>query len=414
MPMHKKSLIVVVAAALCCSCSCGSTGVGPWYPITAGAPAEQQIYDERFAEAGTRALEHLGEARLEIGAPAMSAAVAVGGDLVWAGVVGYADMGDELPATIGTKFRIGSTSKAVTATGLARLVDAGIIDIDEPISTYLPDPPNEKWAHFTCRQLASHTAGLPGYEENTDLAGGIRTIRLNRQYDDVIDALDVFDGSKLLFEPGEGFHYSSFDVNLMSVVMQAAGGEPYLDLMRDRVFDPLGMESTHADYQDRAVGNRATFYEMRRNEHAGREVQRWKDVNLSLKWASGGLVSTSSNLVRLGSSYFDAEFIDPKTVEAFWTPQELNNGEVNEQSYAIGWRSSPEDHTFGEDRPTRAVHHGGVSKGSMSWLVIYPEFELVMAININTRADAFHDFAGKGTEIAREFLKAVESPGKAP
>lgn len=377
-----------------------------WMPISKDAPAVDRVFDERYKEAGNAALEHLNRARIEIGTPALTAAVGIHGKLVWAGAVGYAKMEDDVAATLDTKFRIGSTSKGLTSTGLALLVDRGLIDLDRPIGEFVPNLPNAKWKVFTPRQLASHTSGLPGYDENTDQDGVRQTILLDKQYDDVFDALAIFDGSELLFEPGTDFHYSSFDVNLLSAVMQTAAKQPYLEYMHETVFEPLGMTNTHADYQDRPVENRATFYMARRNT-----VKVWKDANLSQKWASGGFVSTSSDLVRLGMSYFDEDFIDPKTVEKFWTQQRLKNGEINVQKYAIGWRSYPTDRFGDEGQSTHAIHHGGVSKGAMSWLVIYPEFEMVVAINMNTRAQVFSDFANQETAISEGFLAAMERLG---
>jgi serine beta-lactamase-like protein LACTB len=380
-----------------------------WIPVTKDAPSIDHAYDARFSDAGKATLELLREARLDIGAPAISAAVGLRGELVWAGAVGFADIAAETPATPSTKFRIGSTSKALTATALALLVDDGLIDMNTAIGKYVPNLPNEKWNGFTSQQLASHTAGLPGYDENTDREGRMQTMRLDKQYDTVFSALEIFDGSDLLFEPGTNFHYSSFDVNLLSVVMESAAKQPYLDIVKKRVTDPLGMRDTHADYQDRPVLNRAMFYYQVKGK-----VRPIRKANLSQKWASGGFVSTSSDLVRLGLSYFDAKFIDPKTTEHFWTPQRLANGDINVQNYAIGWRSSPTDRIFGDEKPIHAVHHGGVSSGAMSWLVIYPKLELIVALNINTNAKTFQDFNRHETKISQLFLEYMSESNIKP
>jgi len=371
--------------------------------IPKNIPVDRTLYDPAYADAADAAEAILLEARKDLGVPGLSAAVSVKGKTVWAGAVGWADVTKGVPATRRTKFRIGSTSKAVTATGLARLVDAGVIDLDVPIGAYMEDMPNPKWIRMTPRQLASHTAGLPGYEENSDRAGAIGTIMLMRQYDDVVEALDVFDGAKLLYEPGEGFHYSSFDVNLLSAVMQSATGTPFLELLDRQVFRPLEMASTHADFQDRSVPGRAVFY-----DRAKRGVKPWRHVNLSLKWASGGLVSTSSDLVKLGAAWFDPGFIRSDTRRIMWTPQRLKNGEVNIENYALGWRSDTTTRVFGEERPIKRVHHGGVSKGAMSWLVLYPEYEMVVALNINARAETFQLFAAREAAITRAFMGVAE------
>ena len=80
--------------------------------------------------------------------------------------------------------------------------------------------------------------------------------------------------------------------------------------------------------------------------------------------------------------------------------------EVNEQSYAIGWRANPNTRLLGADKPAWNVHHGGVSKGAYSWLVIYPEQRLVVVLNANARLDEFGDFMAIEQAITRAFLNA--------
>lgn len=76
---------------------------------------------------------------------------------------------------------------------------------------------------------------------------------------------------------------------------------------------------------------------------------------------------------------------------------------VNEQSYAIGWRANQNRVLLGPDQPVWNVHHGGVSKGAYSWLVIYPEQRLVVALNANARLDDFADFIAIEQTITRMF-----------
>jgi CubicO group peptidase (beta-lactamase class C family) len=98
-----------------------------------------------------------------------------------------------------------------------------------------------------------------------------------------------------------------------------------------------------------------------------------------------------------------------------WTPQLLSNGQVNEQSYALGWRFYRDAlHPGDSTRVLPFAHHGGVSKGAMSWLVVYPAYHLSIAVNINTRADTFAEFAEVEDEIAALFLERMEELGLGP
>lgn len=328
--------------------------------------------------------------------PALSAAVAVRGEIAWARAIGWADIEEKRPATLDTQFRIGSTSKAVTATLTGRMIDKGIVHLDEPISRYMTGLP-DKWQPLTLRQLHSHTAGIPGYENNRDWLGVLDSLLLRKRYDNVEDALSQFNNSRLLYEPGTSFYYSSFDVVLASAALQAAGNRSFLELLDAEVFRPLGINATGADHRRERSAERAVHYRRK-----GERFRPWRRVDLSSKLASGGLVSTPSNLVTLGTAYLQGEFLNEATVESLWAPQKLANGEINEQYYAIGWRS--DRFPLDEGGPdVWQVHHGGVSKGSNAWLIVYPDHDIVVALTANARADRFSDFAGPAHELFRLF-----------
>lgn len=94
------------------------------------------------------------------------------------------------------------------------------------------------------------------------------------------------------------------------------------------------------------------------------------------------------------------------TRNAFWEPQRLAGGTINPQSYAIGWRSNLNTALLGQDQPVWNVHHGGVSKGAYSWMCVYPELKIVVALNANARLDDFATFMAIEQDITRVFLKA--------
>lgn len=380
-------------------------GFGAWrqLPETA-APIEQRLSDPSFQSAAEHALSAIAEHREVHGFPGISAAVAVDGTLVWSGSAGWADLHEMRPVTPDTVFRIGSTSKAVTSTALARLVDAGEIDIDTPISAYIDDLPNPVWEEFTPRQLGSHMTGLPEYSRNSDLRGALVTLCGCRHYPTVRDSFAIFDDAELLFPPETDFHYTSFDVNLLGATLAARRDQAYLDLLQDEIAAPLGLAVLGGDHDGEIRPELTRFY-----ESDGERAREWRPFDLSQRWPGGGLVSTSSDLVRIGGAWLDESYISAQTREALWEPQRLNTGETNPQSYAIGWRFNPDaPHPAGDERTAAYAHHGGVSKGAMSWLVVYPEYGLSVAVNINTRADTFRTFASVEDEISAAFMAVLD------
>ncbi|HAS14893.1 MAG TPA: hypothetical protein DCS01_06295 [Idiomarina abyssalis] len=386
----------------------GDVPMPPWGYVTipAESPRFSQVEDDRYAQAAGKATETLEEHRQNINSPGISAAVAIEGKLVWAGGSGWADIEAGKPVSKLTQFRIGSTSKALTSTLLARLVQENILGLDTPLATMDVGNLNPGWRNITARQLASHMAGLPHYGDSTEWTGLYRFMTLNTRYEDVLDAVHLFDDSDLLFAPGEDFSYSSLGTVLLSAVMQEAANVPYRQLMQTEVLEPLGMEHTYAEPPvGKATADMARFYW--RSDESKPIVRPWRDVDLSHRLAGGGFVSTPSDLVKLGLGFIDNRFISADVRKQFWTTQTLNNGEENEQHYAIGWRVPT--YEYGEGiGGLMLANHGGVSRGSQSWLMVIPQYKMALAVNINANTETFWDFGSVSTELARIFIKVQQ------
>ena len=369
--------------------------------IPESSPAQQRVFDPAYEPAATAAISHMIATKQSINAPAISAAVAIEGEIKWAGATGWADIEGKRPATTNTQFRIGSTSKALTSVALARMVDQGAIDLNTKIANYFDTLPNENWRSITPRQLASHTAGLPHYKENTDYIGLYQTTALQTRYTDVEDALEVFDSSDLLFEPGAQFSYSSLGTVLLSATMQQAGNTPYLELVKNLVLGPLNLNATDAEYNIDDKSNFATFYWNNKGRQS--HVKPWREVDLSHRLAGGGFISTPSDLVLLGSHFIDSGFVSEQTRQEFWTPKPLPDGTMPPHNYSVGWRVIDLD--LGADIGKVSIaNHGGVSRGSQSWLMVIPEYKMSVAVNINSNTDVFWDFGGVSMEIAKAFI----------
>lgn len=347
------------------------------------------------------ALDLLTQHKTNIHAPAISAAVAVDGKIVWAGATGWANIETKIPATADTQFRTGSTAKALTGTLLAKMVQEGKIDLDTPIGNYHVRLPNKSWDKLTPRQLASHTSGIPDYIDNTgDWWGFYHLAALKKRYISVEKSLEVFDDSALLFEPGSQYHYSTFNTVLLSAVLEAVAGDAYLKTMHKEIFAPLNMMATDAEYEATNTSRLADFYwnDDGRYPH----FRRWQTVDLSHRLAGGGFISTPSDLVKLGSAWLDDKFISPQTRAQFWQPQTLTDGSINESNYALGWRWADYEDELGK---LHNANHGGVSRGSQSWLMVIPDKNMAVAVMINSNVEEFWDFGKVSIPLARLFLQ---------
>ncbi len=224
--------------------------------------------------------------------PGVSVAVGVRGDLVWAEGYGWADLEQRVPVKPDTRFRIGTASVALTAAGVGVLLEQNRLSLDENIRTYVPEFPAKPWP-VTLRQLMAHTAGIRNDGGDEGPLYGRRCVR-------PVEALDAFADRDLLFEPGTQTRYSSFGWILVSAAVEAAAGEPFLSFMRQRVFEPLGMDDTRADSASEPVANLATSYFPRfaADPKYGPDVMR--TVEYSCYSGASVFVSTPSDLVRFG------------------------------------------------------------------------------------------------------------------
>lgn len=293
--------------------------------------------------------------------PGMVVSVMQHGRVVWTEGFGLADREHAVPATPATRFRIGSVSKLLTAAALMRLVEAGALDLDRPIRTYLPDYPSH-WPEMTLRQLAGHTAGVRHYR------GAEFFSRI--EYASLREAIAIFTGDSLLFVPGTRYAYTSYGYNLIGAVIETVTEESFPVALRRLVLDPLAMRSTVPDSVGRAIPDRAALYHIQ----DGRAATTPAD-NLSSRWPAGGYLSTTEDLARFGGALLRPGFLAQTSLDALFTPQHLANGEPTQ--VGIGWRIGV------NEAGRRYLHHGGSSNGGSAFLLLYPEEQVVVAMAAN-------------------------------
>ncbi len=374
-------------------------------PETLSENINEGVFDQNYADQIQKAREHLKTIPNKLEVPSFSVAVGSKGKIIWSEAIGFHNVENEIPVTTESIYRIGSTSKSVTSTLAAKLYEKGIFDLDLEITDQIENYPAKNWP-FTPRQLMSHTAGFPHYGDLKP--HGLYSVSCNCEYyPTVTEALSIFNDADLLFEPGTDFEYSSLDMILLSAHLEDIANQDFLSLLDEEVFAPLNMSNSFGDHSDPKQAEAIKFYETKNGKY--RPWKTWgifpHDIDLSYKGAGGGIMSTPTDLVRMGNAIVsDSSFLREETKAIFFEPQTLNNGEVNEQLYALGWRSYKEYENEKFDETVWIVHHGGVSKGSMNLLVLFPDEELVINASINTRTEEFSYFWEEVMQLASFFL----------
>jgi serine beta-lactamase-like protein LACTB len=312
------------------------------------------------------------------GIPGLSLTVAVDGKIVYSEGFGFADLEERVAVWPTTKFRIGSISKPLTATALAQLVEAGKLDLDAPVQKYVPSFP-DKGAVITTRMLAGHLGGIRHYQ------GDEFTIR--QHYANVLDGLKIFENDPLVAPPGTKFNYSSYGYNLLSAVVESASGENFLVYMQKHVFDAMGLVHTTPDQNAQIVEQRSRFYEKEKDG----TLENAPYVDNSYKWAGGGFLSTSEDLVRFGSMLLQPGFLKADSLKLLFTSQKTKSGE--ETGYGVGWEIT-------KSPSGRVVYaHAGGSVGGTSQLMVYPETHVVVALVTNLSS---RDWEAKEVEAVAE------------
>ena len=294
--------------------------------------------------------------------PGISISVGVNGKIVWSKGFGYTDIEQNvLVYPSKTLFRIGSVSKPITSVALGILMEKGLLDVTKPIQEYVPNFPVKR-GQITTKLLAGHLSGIRNYK-----SGEYYSIK---HYSSVTDGLALFKDDTLLYNPGDRFSYTPYGWNLISSVIEGASGENYLDYMYKNIFKPLNLTNIIPDRITDIIPNRGRFYKLENGKLINSPF-----VDNSYKWAGGGYLATSEDLVSFGHSLLKNSILKKETKELLWEAMSVNTGQKT--IYGFGWASRTD--RFGRSW----VGHNGGSVGGSTFVRIYPEQDIVIAITAN-------------------------------
>lgn len=375
-------------------------------PILASAQAlSVNSPDAEAKAAASRIGQQLFSARP---APALSFAVARRDGVVWAEALGKANIEQDVAATPAHTLPLGSVSKVLTTTAAAKLVSRGVLDLDAPISGYMPDLP-EHHRTTTTRQLLTHRGGVRHYlPRDYDIfgPGGAVYMRLYRTNADV---LALFIDDPLIAPPGGPSTYSSYGYTLASMVMEAAAGTPFRTLIADEIGVPFGLASLGAEDPWEIVPNRASRYmnapDVNLLYGMVPEAARPKltdgfanmpMTNSAYCWAGAGFTMTPSDTARFGAALLEGpeSRISAAERRLLFTP--LTQRTPQQPPLGLGWRVDQD----AKGRPR--WHHAGATPGGRFLLMIYPELGLSVAMAGNVM-NLFVDVNKAASELADVF-----------
>jgi CubicO group peptidase (beta-lactamase class C family) len=282
-------------------------------------------------------------------------------DFFWKESFGYADLEHKIPAKPDTLYRLASISKPITAVGILRLMQEGKLNLDDEVQKYVPYFPRKRWP-ITIRHLLGHLSGISHYR-NYDEEGHFK------KHFTTEESIGVFKDWELESEPGTKYNYTTYGFNLLGAVIEGASGKPYDEYMRETVWKPLGMNDTTMDTADDIITNRARGY-----KRIGEEVKNCEFVDISSRFAGGGIRSTAIDLVNLSKGLDEEKVLSKENQRMMYTSMVTKKGQVTE--YGMGW---------GVDfiQGFWNVSHGGGQQGTSTHLLRFPGEKFAVAVMCN-------------------------------
>jgi CubicO group peptidase (beta-lactamase class C family) len=296
--------------------------------------------------------------------PGLSIVLVTSRGPVWEAGFGYGDDARKVPVDPDTIFSVQSMSKTFTAVGVLTGVHDGILDLDTPVSRYLPDfrvqsifeeRPQDR---ITVRHLLTHTAGFT------------HEAPVGSNYDPETPTFDQHVASIqdtwLTFRVGEQYHYSNLGIDLAAYILEKRAGRPFEDYMQARVFAPLGMtRSTEIPARilaetNRAIGHARGFGAL---------------PPICPMMGAGGVYASAHDLgafltFMLGEGKTDGKILS----SAEFTQMETtpNNG-----GYGLGV-------AIGRRQDDLYFNHGGGGYGFLTYMAWYPTLDVGIGILTNS------------------------------
>lgn len=191
----------------------------------------------------------------------LSIAVSSSDELLWSTGFGLSDKKSDTRFTEKTISNVGSVSKLVTSAAVLRLVEMGLVELDKPVTTYIPEfqPLGLDNAEnpITVRMLLNHESGLDsdafhgfflGYDTPEDFPYSYRR------------AIDAVNKSRIVREPYEMFSYCNLGYSLLGIIVERSLGKSFQDSVKELIFDPLEMKDSSFNIDDIPEGRLAKGY----------------------------------------------------------------------------------------------------------------------------------------------------------
>jgi CubicO group peptidase (beta-lactamase class C family) len=343
-------------------------------------PKPEKIIDAMFKEILTN------------NSPGAAVLVAQNGKILFEKGYGLANIGDRVPVTPQTKFRIGSMTKQFTAAAILKLQEQGKLNLDDKLSKFIPDYP--RGDEVTIHHLLTHTSGIHNCTSKPDF---LQKVGVHHTPEDWIKS---FENDPYDFDPGQKWNYSNSGYVLLAFIFEKVSGEKYEDYMRETFFEPLGMTNTGVCNSSDILDHEACGY----TYQAG-QVKKALYWDMSNGYGGGNLYSTVGDLYRWNEALFNGKALNQASLEAAFTPVHVSDDNTPRvDGYGCGFMIQ-------KLRGLIEIAHGGGLHGFSSYMLRIPKENLTVAVLLNTFPESPPGMHwGLAEEIAQLYLTDKTEP----
>ncbi|OGU73062.1 MAG: hypothetical protein A2V93_00495 [Ignavibacteria bacterium RBG_16_34_14] len=307
-----------------------------------------------------------------------TALVAEDGDVILSKGYGYANLEWNIPNTPDTKFRIGSISKQFTATIIMRLVEEGKIKLDGKITDYLPDYRKETGDKVTIHHLLTHTSGIISYTNTPNVWLDSLRNHYDKEY-----FIKHFHSGDLEFEPGKEFSYNNTGYYLLAIIAEKVTGKDFGKLLKERIFDLVGMENTGSEDDESIIKKKAFGYLKFGNQFTN-------DLYMFMPNAMGAghMYSTVEDLFKWDQALYTDKILSEESKEKMFTPFLSDYG----YGWGIFWSKLSES-----DSVRTIAHSGGINGFNTNFSRLVDKNQTIILFNNTGNAP----LSEMSTEIAK-------------
>ena len=252
--------------------------------------------------------------------------VAKGDEILYESYRGFAEDNKQVPINDTVALHVASISKSITAMAMMKLIDAGKLNIDDPVTKFFPKFPYPKVTVFT---LLSQRSGLPKYEH---LIGKIapKPAEFDKKYLSNQDILNVLIQYKpeLARETNTGFMYCNTNYAMLALLIEHVTKMPFPEAMQQIVFRPLKMKNTYILQEKQMASAAKSFYQR------GPKVYPYD--HLDLIYGDKNVYTTPRDLLNFSKALYAKNFLTPELHEKIFQPYSNEKPGIN--NYGIGFR----------------------------------------------------------------------------